>query len=65
VSVPINKNVRWIYHTHPATSNPSFEDFDILNKLRAAGSDQESSIIVPLKGKPVQFKFDGTWAPID
>jgi RHS repeat-associated protein len=56
VSVPIGRDVRWIYHTHPEGSSfASRADRGVLELLEAAGSPQRSSQIVPVGGPVTRF----------
>jgi len=58
VRVPIEKDMMWIYHTHPgSTPWASSADKIILKNLEEMyGSPQRTSVIIPKVGKPVPFK---------
>jgi hypothetical protein len=58
VMVPVGKDVRWIYHTHPGgTPYASIPDKNVLLRLQETGSPQRSSQVLPLGGSgPVRFK---------
>jgi len=58
VQVDIDKDIRWIYHTHPGgTPWASLTDQETLFLLERAGSPQRSSQLIPVGGSgPVRFK---------
>jgi RHS repeat-associated protein len=59
VQVPIETNVRWIYHTHPGgTRYASGADKAILERLEELGSPQRSSQVVPMGQEVKRFKAD-------
>lgn len=50
VSVPVNKDSMLIYHTHPEGyyATPSVDDYNLMKALKASGSTQRVSTIVPV-----------------
>ncbi len=59
VRVPVNKDSMLIYHTHPEGyyPTPSVEDYNLMQALKASGSTQRISTIVPVN-KSFIVKFD-------
>lgn len=65
VPIPIRRDVIWIGHTHPAIHprggrvplRPSDADWDVLSRLRGAGSPQNRSMIVPEGSAPFYFGY--------
>jgi len=60
VEVPVGADQMLIYHTHPGgTPFASQADMDLLDLLKAFGSPQRSSQIVPVGKPPVRFGPSG------
>ena len=60
IPLPQEQDRMLISHTHPsgtATSSP--QDRDYLDGLRALGSKQRSSTIIPIGGRPFRFRGRG------
>ena len=66
VDVPIGSNIRWISHTHPGGTpyaSGMTGDQGVLQALQAAGSPQQSSVIVPVGGQPFRFNLQNKRVP--